>query len=83
MSKLHVKLSLCSTALGHQMSVLGGTSDLYSSSENLNTLAVLCFTLQGSFLQKTNKREDLKRERNTIIYTLHKEIEKDERKKTE
>ena len=26
MSKLHAKLSLCSTALGHQMSILGGTS---------------------------------------------------------
>ena len=32
----------------------GDTSDLYMSSENLNTLAVLCFASQRSFLQKTN-----------------------------
>ena len=38
MSKLPVKLSLCSTALGHQMPVLGG----YVSSEILNLLCIQC-----------------------------------------
>ena len=56
MSKLHVKLSLCSTALGHQMSVPGGNLICTYHLKNLNTLAVLCFASQRSFLQKTNEQ---------------------------
>ena len=36
-----------------------GTSVLYTSSENLNTLAVLCFASQRSFLRKTNEHLNL------------------------
>ena len=51
---MYVKLSLCSTATN--VSTGGGcTTDLHTSSENFNTLDVLCFASQRSFLQKTKK----------------------------
>ena len=37
------------------VSTRGGKLELDTPSENLNTLAVLCFALQRSFLRKTNE----------------------------
>ena len=48
----NVKMTLCSTALGYQMPLLGGTS----AWENLNTLCILCFASQRTFLWKANKK---------------------------
>ena len=48
----HVKMTLCGTALGHQMPLLGGTS----ASKNLNTLCISCFASQMSVLRKTNNK---------------------------
>ena len=47
----NVKMTLHGTALGHQMPLLWGTS----ASANLNTLCILCFASQWSFLQNTKK----------------------------